>query len=165
MTGLKPNIQILDREGPITIRRMVPSDVGIIATKLSAEDIAELEKLDVSPFEALKSGYEIGSFCGLVDGIPEAAFGINRRVYPAAIWMLMSDVPRRYPRHLMAVSRRWVAYMNRDIAVANIVPATSKRNIAYLEALDFEFEDKVYNVNGNAFRRFHRGPLTTALPH
>ena len=144
---------------------MVAADVAEISSKLAERDLAELDKLNVSPFTAIKEGYDIGSFTGLVDGVPEAAFGINRRVYPAAIWFLGSRRSRKHVRDFMALSRRWVAYMNRDIAVANIVPADNKTTIGWLKALDFEFDDRVYNINGHEFRRFRRGPLTTDLPH
>ena len=144
---------------------MIADDVGTLAQKLADNDLAELDKLGVPAFHALKEGYVIGSYCGLVDGVPEAAFGLNRRVYPAAIWFLGSSRSRKHVRDFMSISRRWVAMMNRDVAVANIVPADNHTTIAWLKALDFEFDDRVYNINGHAFRRFRRGPLTTDLPH
>lgn len=164
MLSSQPNT-ILDREGPITIRRMNFEDVGELATRLSPSDLRELEYLGISAKEALTDGYKLGSFVGCVNGEVEAAFGVNKKVYPAAIWLLGSTRARRHVRALMALSHRWIQMFNTNLAVANIVPETNATTIRWLKALDFEFEDTVYNVNGYAFLRFYRGPLTTSLPH
>lgn len=164
MISLPPSTT-LDKEGPITVRRMEESDVGELASRLSQSDLRELDMLGVDPFEALREGYMCGAFAGEVNGEVEAAFGLNRKVYPAAIWMLGSDRARRHVRAFMAVSKRWVEMFNVNMAIANVVPETSTTTIRWLKALDFEFEDAVYNVNGYAFLRFYRGPLTTSLPH
>lgn len=164
MPSSQPNT-ILDREGPLTITRMELEHVAPLSTRLSSNDLHELEKLGVDAFEALFSGYRLGSFVGLVDGEVEAAFGVNKNVYPAAIWFLGSKRARQHRRHFITMSRRWVEWMNRDCAVANVVPADNKTTIAWLKSLDFEFEDEVYTINGHAFLRFQRGPLTTNPPH
>ena len=164
MLSTQPNT-ILDREGPITIRRMNEGDVGELATRLSPSDLRELDMLGVDPTQALRDGYELGSFVGCVNGEVEAAFGVNKKVYPAAIWMVGSTRARRHRKSFMIVCKRWLEMFNTNLAVANIVPENSATTIRWLKALDFEFEDTVYNVNGYAFRRFYRGPLTTSLPH
>lgn len=165
MNGLPLSTTTLDSEGPYTIRRMVEEDVGKLAMKLAANDLRELEMLDTSPFEAMREGFQIGSVVGVMDGEPEAAFGINSRVYPAAVWFLGSEKARTSPRAFQALSKRWVEMWARRTAMANIVPQQNLRTIRWLKSLDFEFEDRVYTVNGHAFLRFYRGPLTTSLLH
>lgn len=157
--------QILDREGRLTVRRMVRGDINIVSDKLSGSDRKELALLGITPYEAMAAGYRLGSFSGCLDGEPECCFGLNSRVEPAAIWLLGSDAVRKQRKSFIAITKRWVAMLNRDKSVGNIVPDCNVKTIRWLKSLDFEFDPDVYTVNGSAFRRFRRGPLTSSLPH
>jgi hypothetical protein len=162
-----PTPEILDREGAITVRQMIESDAGEIVMKLAETDRRELEMMGVQPFDVMRAALSLRptSYTGCVDGKPEAVFGVNIKVNPVSIWFLGSDRARENARDFHKISKRWVELMARNMPLANVVPEVNTTTIRWLKALDFEFEDRVYTINGHRFLRFYRGPSTHSLPH
>lgn len=147
----------------ITIDEPTQALLESIASRLCAEDVAELTAQGLDPLTVLQQGHQVSreAYVACWDGQPQAAFGVADYSTDDSYgvpWMLSTGPRGRLVREFLAVSRQFVeAWSPMYVAMFNLVDVRHLRAQRWLQHLGFE-PFKVHEINGHPFIEFGRIP-------
>ena len=130
---------------------------------MRADDVTECAAMGHAPKQALRDGLIAStlSFTALVDGRPEAMFGL---VVTSALngegtpWMLGTDAIYDHPRAMLRWGPRFVAAMlDSTPALSNLVAVDNVRAIRFLRRLGFSIGEDRIMFASTEFVTFSRG--------
>ncbi len=149
--------------GRITYRPATPEDATELAPKLRQSDIAEMALTWVGSPEArlaesVRASAE--SWALLIDGEPEALFGLVRYPMVSVPWMRCSAAIAGHTRELLAHARAWLdSVRTTDVTLANTVASDNAEAHKLLEHLGFVIGDVAPNQGPpGSFRFFYEAP-------
>ncbi|MEN2791561.1 hypothetical protein ABC974_18140 [Sphingomonas oligophenolica] len=140
-----------------------PAHVGRIASRMRADDVIECAAMGHRPKQALRDGLTASSLCftALVDGRPEAMFGLvvtNALAGEGTPWMLGTEAIYRHPRAMLRWGPRFVAAMLDSTPVlSNLVSVDNVRAIRFLRRLGFSIGKDRIMFASTEFVTFSRG--------
>ena len=126
------------------VRPSVLEDVPYLASRLRAEDVAEVKAHSgLSAYDALMIGFENCSNCGtgLIKGEPILMFGAGQ-VLPdvGMIWMLGTDKIAEGRVSVLRQSKGWLNELQQEFDLLfNYVDARNEVHIKWLKWLGFSF--------------------------
>jgi len=130
---------------------------------MRADDVTECAAMGHAPKQALRDGLIAStlSFTALVDGRPEAMFGL---VVTSALngegtpWMLGTDAIYDHPRAMLRWGPRFVAAMlDSTPALSNLVVVDNVRATRFLRRLGFSIGEDRIMFASTEFVTFSRG--------
>jgi ribosomal protein S18 acetylase RimI-like enzyme len=140
-----------------------PAHIGRIANRMRADDVIECAAMGHRPKQALRDGLAASSLCftALVDGRPEAMFGLvvtNALAGEGTPWMLGTDAIYRHPRTMLRWAPRFLAAMlDSTPALGNLVSVDNVRAIRFLRRLGFSIGKDRILFASTEFVAFTRG--------
>lgn len=144
----------------ITIHAATQDSLEQIASRMCAEDVAELEASGwASPLEALMASVKgcREAYVAWWDGLPQAAFGVSDYIGDTNYgcpWSLSTGTSGKHAREFMALSRKYIAdWRPMYIALFNLVDARHLRAQRWLLSLGFR-PFKAHDMNGFPFIEF-----------
>ncbi|GAA0335375.1 hypothetical protein GCM10009087_52220 [Sphingomonas oligophenolica] len=130
---------------------------------MRADDVIECAAMGHRPKQALRDGLTASSLCftALVDGRPEAMFGLvvtNALAGEGTPWMLGTEAIYRHPRAMLRWGPRFVAAMLDSTPVlSNLVSVDNVRAIRFLRRLGFSIGKDRIMFASTEFVTFSRG--------
>lgn len=147
----------------LSFRPPLDADVDDLAPRVRQYDRIECEVHGLSPRNALRLGAASSLECytALVDGRPEAMFGIS----PASLldgigqpWMLASDAAYDCGRAWLRVAPLFVTrFARRFPRMENHVHADNLRAQRVIRALGFDIAPEAVQISGEPMLKFTRG--------
>lgn len=142
------------------IRETVPGDADLLAPRLRAEDIREIQASGGDPLDALRSGFTLSSDILTVEdeGLPVIMAGVVPTSDPlvGSVWLLSSDFITNNPIAFLRRSPWFLNSFHRKFPVlANMVHSENMVHVKWLMWMDFHMLREV-NVNGEKFYEFAR---------
>jgi hypothetical protein len=146
----------------ITIHAPTPEALEAIASRMCAEDVAELTAIGwASPLDAVLQSCDASreAYIAYWDGQPQAAFGVADFSLDTTLgvpWMLSTGPRGKVAREFIRVSRKYIAEVSPlYTALFNFVDARHLRAQRWLLSLGF-MPYKVHECNGFPFIEFGR---------
>lgn len=149
----------------VTFRPARYGDINAIARRLRDIEVLELKAMGTTPKRSLYLGLKGSAMAwtGLVDGRPEAMFG----VVPISLmdgtgrpWMLGTERARRAGRLWLTVAPRFIDWISADYPnLENYVHRDNAASIRWLKRLGFTIEPEAVDIGGQPMLHFWRRPL------
>lgn len=145
--------------------RVVPAErrhINTIANRLREIDREECEAMGRTGKHSLRLALDVSSrsWTALVDGKPEAMFGVVAEDLMNGIgtpWFLGTDEVYRHGRELLMWGPGFVARLcDSSKTLRNLVSSRNRRAIRLLERWGFTVDQDEVIVRGVAFRRFEK---------
>ena len=154
--------EVFYNDGKEVVRRSLKSDSEYLSKHLRQCDIDEVwASHNVTPKEALDSGFEKSVFCLTVEnGNPIAMFGINPKSIlgqEAVVWFLASDDLERIQYKFLKYSRKFIKMMLDFYPyLDNYVDDRNTKSIKWLKMCGATVEEPApYGIEKKLFRYFY----------
>lgn len=147
--------------GVVTVRDAILEDAAVLASRLRAADLRELEAVTTkTPQQAIEEGIKAGQAYTAVLSTGEivAVFGVAPTIEPrlGAVWLLASDDILKIRLTFLRHSRAWLSHLfSKYSLLGNYVDARNELHVSWLKWLGFRFLRKApLGRNGEEFYEF-----------
>ena len=149
----------------IEIVDLLPEHAEFVAANIRQVDRKEIYyygTLQPLPAIRMTTAFAVASWTALIDDVPVAIFGINRRSVLSQVgvpWLLATDGIAQAPMAVAHESKKYFERMERAFPkMENRVLAENKVTIRWLKWLGFDMEEPApFGVFGAHYRRFGKG--------